>query len=105
MNPILRSLTVLFLSALLQACGDDLSIEDHVRNAETLLEQSRNQIVMVRLVKERDAIAELKAALKKDGNNAQVNLFLERFFLKPESGKTPTRSCQRPWLWGQIPVS
>ena len=68
---------------MLQACGgDDLTSEDHVRKAQELLEDSRDQYAAVKQGKETAAIAELKAALKKDRNNAQINLFLGKVYFE-----------------------
>ena len=82
MGPISRSLSVLLLGTTLLACGDDVTTEDHVRKAEILLEESRTQIKMVRESTEYLAIAELKAALKKDGDNAEVNRFLGTIYFE-----------------------
>ncbi len=72
MNALVRSLSVLLFSAMLLACGDELTSEDHLKSATAFLEKS-------------DAVSatiELKNALKKDVNNARARALLGKLYFE-----------------------
>ena len=67
MNAIRRNIPILLLiGSLLLGCGDDLSSEDHLNNANNFIKESQYE----------EAIIELKNALMKDDSNAQARATL-----------------------------
>jgi putative PEP-CTERM system TPR-repeat lipoprotein len=66
MNRFLRCLSVLLFGAVLLACDEDPSSEDHLNTAKTFLEKSDPT----------SAIVELKNALKMDVNNSRASALL-----------------------------
>jgi tetratricopeptide (TPR) repeat protein len=66
---------LVLLCSLLIACGD-MTPEEHIEEAKRILHESRDEIAMVRSSERKFAIAELKEALKQDGENLEASILL-----------------------------
>ncbi|MCP4465215.1 MAG: tetratricopeptide repeat protein [Halieaceae bacterium] len=67
-------LVVLVLSG--QGCSREPTVDEHIETARALLSEAKRQMVIVRRQTKFEAIAELKAALKKDRDNVEANAIL-----------------------------
>ena len=67
-------LVVLVLSG--QGCSREPTVDEHIETARALLSEAKRQMVIVRRQTKFAAIAELKAALKKDQDNFEANAIL-----------------------------
>mgnify|MGYP003666552534 CR=1 FL=1 len=73
MKTLLRTLPVLFfVSLFVVGCGDDLSSEDHLNNADQFVEEGKHQ----------EAIIELKNSLRKDNSNARARATLGTIYFQ-----------------------
>jgi Flp pilus assembly protein TadD len=63
---------------LLPACGGGLTPEQHIAEARRILDESQGEFALVRGRERKLAIAELKEALKKDGENLEASVLLGR---------------------------
>src|SRR5690606_30636195 len=94
MSPRLRSFYALLLSTcLLLACGDDLSSEDHLNNANEYIKQGKIA----------PAIIELKNAVRKDDSNASARATLGSLYFDRADYEDADKELSRALSAGMDP--
>jgi len=82
MSKFLSCLSALVLAAMLFACGDELTDEAHIENSRSLLDKARTAPEMYKISLRREAIAELKGVLNRDGKNLEASMVLGKAFFE-----------------------
>mgnify|MGYP003667102953 FL=1 len=95
MNAILRNtLVLLFTGFFLLGCGDDLTSEDHLNNANNFIKESQYE----------EAIIELKNALLKDDSNARARATLGTIYFDQELYADADKELSRALSAGMDPT-
>ncbi len=95
MNPFFRSVSILLVSCVLFACGEDLASKDHYKKATAFVEQADNT----------SAIIELKNALKKDVNNTRARALLGKLYFETGAYEDAEKELSRSLSAGVDVVS
>jgi putative PEP-CTERM system TPR-repeat lipoprotein len=96
MNTLLRTLPVLFfISLFIVGCGDDLSSEDHLNNADKFVEEGKYQ----------EAVIELKNSLRKDNTNARARATLGTIYFQEAFYADADKELSRALSSGMDPTA
>lgn len=95
MNAILRNISCLFLiSGFLLGCGDGLTSEDHLNNADNFINEAKYP----------EAIIELKNALLKDESNARARAALGTIYFDQAAYADADKELSRALSFGMDPT-